>query len=97
MQIIKTPHFSNELDTILDFIALDSINQAIKFTDDLEYKLNDIENMPYKYRKLIYFDDENIRDLIFKGYTATYYIDIENDNILILGIKKYKKDYLINT
>ncbi len=97
MQIIKTLHFSNELDTILDFIALDSINQALKFTDDLEHKLNNIENMLYKYRKSIYFDDENIRDLIFKGYTATYYIDIENDNILILGIKKYKKDYLINT
>ena len=96
MQIIKTPYFSTELDTVLDFIALDSIDQALKFADDLELKINSIENMPYKYRKSIYFDDEDIRDLIFKGYTVTYYLDTENDKILILGIKKYKKDYLIN-
>ena len=97
MQIIKTPYFSNELDIILDFIALDSINQALKFADDLEIKLNDITNMPYKHRQSIHFNDENISALIFKRYTTTYYIDIENNKILILGIKKYKKDYLINS
>ena len=97
MQIIKTPHFSTELDAILDFIASDSISQALKFADNLVYKLNEIENMPYKHRKSIYFDDEGIRDLIFKGYTTTYYIDVQNDTILVLGIKKYKKDYLMRS
>ncbi len=75
---------------------MDSIEEALKFADDLEIKINDIINMPYKHRKSIYFDNEDIRDLIFKGYTITYYIDNGNDRVLILGIKKYKKDYLIN-
>ena len=97
MQIIKTSYFSSELDVVLDFIALDSINQALKFADDLETRLNDIPNMPYKHRKSIYFNDDNTRDMIFKGYTTTYYIDKENNKILLLGIKKYKKDFLVNS
>ena len=96
MQIIKTSYFSSELDIILDFIALESINQALKFANDLEIKLNDIPNMPYKHRKSIHFNDDNIRDIIFKGYTTTYYIDKENDRIILLGIKKYKKEFLVN-
>jgi len=32
--------------------------------------------MPYKHRKSIYYDDENIRDLVFKGYTIVYMIEV---------------------
>jgi len=48
--------------------------------------------MAYKYRKSIYFDDENIRDFIFKGYILPYKIDKLNDTLTILGITKYKKE-----
>lgn len=47
--------------------------------------------MPLKCRKSIYFDDENIRDLIFKGYVIPYKIDIDKKQITIIGINKYKK------
>ena len=45
--------------------------------------------MPYMHRKSIHFDSEQARDLIFKGYTITYFI--YEDKIVILGILKYKK------
>ena len=49
--------------------------------------------MPYKCRKSIYFTKENIRDLIFKGYTIVYKIDELKDIITIVGIKKYQKKF----
>ena len=42
------------------------------------------------YRKSIYFDDENYRDLIHKGYTVIY--KIKEDKIIILDIFKWS-DY----
>ncbi|EAK5974251.1 type II toxin-antitoxin system RelE/ParE family toxin, partial [Campylobacter jejuni] len=44
--------------------------------------------MPYKNRKSLSFDNENIRDLIFKGYVIPYLIDKSKNEILILGIYK---------
>jgi len=42
--------------------------------------------MPYKFRKSIHFNDENIRDLVFKGYTVPYLVD--DEVIVVLGIVK---------
>jgi len=46
--------------------------------------------MPYKFRPSIYFTNENIRDLIFKGYTIIYKIDVSKDIITVIAIKKYQ-------
>ncbi|EBD1930926.1 type II toxin-antitoxin system RelE/ParE family toxin, partial [Campylobacter jejuni] len=47
-----------------------------------------IDNMPYKFRKSTLFNDENIRDFIFKKYVIPYYIDSKNDKILLITIYK---------
>jgi len=39
----------------MEYIAQDSIFQAIKFQEDLDEFIDDIPNMPFKYRKSIYF------------------------------------------
>ena len=51
-----------------------------------------IIDMPYKHRKSIYFDNENIRDLIYKGYTVISEVDEKNNRIVIMGIKKYREN-----
>jgi len=48
--------------------------------------------MPYKCRKSIYFDDNSIRDLIYKGYTIVYQVNKDKSIITVLGIKKYKEE-----
>ena len=48
--------------------------------------------MPYKCRKSIYFKDETIWDLIYKGYTVVYKIDETNVVITIIGMKKYTNE-----
>lgn len=92
MQIIYQPKFINSFNNIWDYIAQDSKNRANKFKREIKKLIEDIHYMPYKCRKSIYFDDDNIRDLIFKGYTIVYKVDKTKEQIAILGIKKYKAE-----
>ncbi len=90
MVIIRSSSFLEELDMVLDFIALDSLHNALQFNQDLKARINSLVDFPYKFRQSIYFDDKNIRDFIFKGYTIPYFIDEENNKLVVLGILKYK-------
>jgi len=89
MQIIKNDDFLEALKEILDYIAKDSITRAEKFYILLENKIKFLAFMPKMNRKSIYFNDKSIRDLIFKGYVIPY--KINTNQIIILGIIKYKK------
>jgi len=91
MQIIRDTNYLQKLQSIMEYIAQDSVNQAIKFQEDLDESIDEIPNMPFKYRKSIYFNDKNIRDLVFKGYAVPYKIDTAKNQIIIIGINKYMK------
>ena len=84
MKIIETENFKIRLKQIAIFIKQHNKQASIKFVKELKQQINDLIFMPKKYRKSIYFDNENIRDIIFKGYTIVYFID--NNTIKILDI-----------
>ena len=91
-QIIKDDEpFSSSLKEILRFIASDSKSRAFTFNSGLFTCINNIPNMPYKYRKSLYHEDEQIRDCIFKGYTIPYIVDEEKKTIVVLDIFKWSK------
>jgi plasmid stabilization system protein ParE len=92
VRIVRSGKYTQSLQEIMRFISLDSKNKALKFRDKLDKQIANIINMPYKCRRSIYFDDDNIRDLIYKGYTVVYKIDEEKSIVVILGIKKYKEE-----
>lgn len=85
LRVETTPRFDSELVAVLDFIALDSINRALEFYDELMTKLHAIVDNPYMYRKKKEMD-EYTRELIYKGYVVPYYIDEAKGVIYILGI-----------
>jgi len=86
MQIEPSKRFRVKLEIIFDYIAKDKLLAAKKFKKELFQKIEDIPNFPYKYRKSFYFDDDNIRDMIFKKYTIVYEVDLESNQILILDV-----------
>lgn len=43
----------------------------------------------YNFKKSIYFEDETIRDYVFKGYTIVYRIHDEQQTIEIFEFIKY--------
>jgi len=89
MQIIRDTGYLQKLQSIMEYIAQDSVNQALKFQVDLDEIIDDIPDMPFKYKKSIYFNDNNIRDLVFKGYVVPYKVDTAKNQIIIIGINKY--------
>jgi len=82
----KSDRFKNELEVVVDFIALDSVHRALAFYDEIIAKINQIPSSPYIHRKCSSFNDDNARELIYKGYTVPFEIDIKNNKIIILGV-----------
>ncbi len=77
--VILKDRFKQEFREIFEFISQDSEGRVYEFMSELLSKLDIIEDNPYAFRKSVKFNDENIRDFIFKG---------DDDIILILGIYK---------
>ena len=86
MVIKYKPKFERELKTIFDFIAKDSLSRAREFRNELIAKIERTAQTPFICRKSINFNDESIRDLIFKSYVIPYLID--DEVIYVLGIYK---------
>jgi len=85
MILEKSLRFNEELEIIVNFIAEDSPTRALEFFDQLILKIKKIPSTPYIHRKRKSVN-ENIRELIFKGYIIPFFIDKENNKIIILGI-----------
>ncbi len=91
MTLVKSQDYLDTLKEILEYIAVDKKSAAVNFYRELNTKIKTLKDFPYLYRKSLYFDDDNIRDLIYKGYSVPYQIDKENDKIVIIGITKYQR------
>ena len=86
MQIYKLRRYKNQLTIILKHIAKDKISASENFYINLNEVIEEIPNSPFKYRKSIYFNNDNIRDMTFKGYTIIYRVNIKKDLIEIIRI-----------
>ena len=90
MKIKLTIEFNYDLSDIVDFISKDKPLAARKFKIDLIKKLNSDLLNPFQFKKSIYFDDENIRDYVFKGYKVIIKVDIELETVSVVAILKHK-------
>ena len=89
MQIIRSKPYNQALKTILSFIAKDKFTASEKFKKNLDEQINNLINFPYKYRKSIYHESENIRDMTYKNYTIVY--EIFENKIIIMTIFNQNK------
>ena len=74
----------------IKFISKDNPNAAKKFKKELLTKIKTIPSNPQIFRKSIYFDDNSIRDLIYKGYTIVFRIN--EKQIEIFGFVKFQQN-----
>jgi plasmid stabilization system protein ParE len=88
MRIIFKDTFIYRLENQLDFIAQNNPANSRKFKNELFNLIKSIPSNPRKHRKSIWYDDEDIRDLIFKGYTIVYRIN--KTTIEVFGFVKYQ-------
>lgn len=83
MKIEFLPSFVNRLEGFVEIIAEDKPVAARNFYKEVIKACKQIQNFPYKHRKSIHFDDENVRDLVFKGFVIIY--KIEKDLIKVFA------------
>jgi len=91
MKITRSRKFQINFLLTLQYIAKDKSSSSRNFQKELDKLIKDIPNFPYKYRQSIYFDDKNVRDLIYKKYTINYEINLEKNSIEILNIFNQNK------
>ena len=92
MTVIKTKDYQESLKQILSYIAKDKKLAAVQFNKELNKKIKDLKDFPFMYHISVYFDNEYIRDMTYKGYTIPYEVDLEKQCISIIGITKYKNN-----
>lgn len=90
LRILKS--FRDKLNGQVEYIAKDKPGAARKFKSDIIKRIKEIPKMPLAGRKSIFFDREDIRDLIYKGYIVVYKVDDKTETITVFGFVKYKND-----
>lgn len=73
-----------DLNQIYNFISQNSVYYAIKTTEEILGRVDDLKLLPYIGRKVIGNNNENIREIIYKSYRIIYKID--SNIILILRV-----------
>ncbi|MFY8108634.1 MAG: type II toxin-antitoxin system RelE/ParE family toxin [Bacteroidia bacterium] len=90
MKVVFKDTFVERLEKQIEYISLDSHERARKFKQELLVKIKEIPKRPKSFRKSIYFEDEMIRDLIFKGYTIVF--RLTETRVEVFGFVKYQQN-----
>ena len=91
MKIIESHKFKIRLRVITDYIKKDKQSASINFVKELKKNIKNLNNSPFKYRQSDYFDNKNIRDMIYMGYTVIYKVYLEENTIVIVDIFNQNK------
>ena len=90
--IVKFEHKANEdLNSIYNYIARDSIYYANKTVNEIINKTEYLLMFPYMGRKIPEYNNINLREIIYKSYRILYKV---NSNIDILNIFHHSRDIL---
>lgn len=70
------------------YIAKDKPIAAKKFKKDVLLEIKKIPTRAYSYKKSDFFDDNDIREMIFKGYRIIF--EIKTTEIIVFGFHKWE-------
>jgi plasmid stabilization system protein ParE len=91
LKIIETHKYKSELRIISFYIKRDKKSASIKFVQQLKEHINKLNEFPFKYRQSIYFNNKDIRDMVFNGYTVIYKVYSKDNMIKVLTIFNQNK------
>jgi len=88
MKILCTQNFEKQLEALLGDFTKEDLAAVKSFKMYLDTIILNMPTKVQKFKKSIYFDDENIKDIEHQGLVIPFYIDEETGDYLILGIVK---------
>jgi len=83
LKIVESKQFKEELKAIAFYIRKDKPSASVSFVKLLKAKVNLLRDFPYQYKPSIYFENEKIRDMGYRGYTIVYEIDKPNNRLIL--------------
>ncbi len=86
MIILATDTFQEQLKNILEGFAQKDIAATKNFKMYLDTIIINMPTKAKKYKKSIYFNDENIRDIEHQGFLIPFLMDETEDKYILLGI-----------
>ncbi|WP_345979882.1 hypothetical protein [Sulfurimonas sp. HSL3-2] len=86
MKIVSSPLYEEQLKSVLGSFFGDDIKGAKSFKLYLDTIILNMPTKVKKYKKSIFFDNENIKDIEHQGFTIPFFVDDINNTYVVLGI-----------
>jgi len=86
MNIVFSTLYKEQLEEALKTVKEEDPDNIKNFKMYLDTIIVNMHTKAKKYKKSIYFDDENIKDIQNQGFTIPFYIDEKNSRYILLGI-----------
>jgi plasmid stabilization system protein ParE len=95
MKLKISKSFFDKLNNQIEYIASDKPYAARKFKSDILKIIKEIPNHPLSFRKSIFFDRDDIRDLVYKSYIIVYKINYVENSIEVFGFTRLENNPFI--
>ncbi len=86
MNILTSPTYVKQLKDILSLLAKENYSATKNFKMYLDTIIINMQTKEKKYKKSIYFNDENIKDIEYNGCRIIFLVDKGNSQYILLGI-----------
>jgi len=86
MKTLSSSLYKKQLKDALELIKKQNETSVSNFELYLDTIIINMHTKIKKYKKSIYFDDENIKDIQNQGFTIPFYIDEKKNLYILLGL-----------
>jgi hypothetical protein len=86
MNVLSSALYREQLKEAIDLVKKQNSADLSSFELYLDTIIVNMHTKVKKYKKSIYFDDENIKDIQNQGFTIPFYIDDATNQYILLGI-----------
>ena len=86
MKTLSSDLYKKQLQEAIELVKKQNDDTLSSFEMYLDTIIVNMHTKIRKYKKSIYFDDENIKDIQNQGFTIPFYIDEEKSLNILLGI-----------
>ncbi len=88
MKILNSKLYEKQLKELLELLSTQDYQATKNFKMYLDTIILNMPSKEKKYKKSIYFDNEDIKDIEFQGCVIPFLIDRKHNCYVILGITR---------